>query len=346
MAMASTSSALSLVVVAIAFALFQLRRLPACTGSGAYCGQPPALESNATSKIAGARSYGTTASRTLSAAEMLRYERDGFLIVRGLFTEHEAAALLQAASTDEGVSSRAHGRKDAEGFTSKLSLWNACGVNIYGAYSRAARMIDNVERLLSTASHGGGDGLEEAYHYHTKVMIKEPNVGGAWEWHQDYGYWYGNGCMFPRMLSAMTALNEHTEANGALHVLKGSHKMGRVTHTLTGDQAGADPERIAYAQAMFEEVSVLLRPGDVLFFHCNLFHASRRNTSPHPRWSIITAYNTRSNNPVREHHHPRYQPLDRWSDSALLHLRGVGITHGDGTVFMRQEEDQSARGDR
>ena len=62
-------------------------------------------------------------------------------------------------------------------------------------------------------------------HYHTKVMIKEANVGGAWEWHQDYGYWYNNGCMLPRMVSAMVALNEHTEANGALHVLKGTAQL-------------------------------------------------------------------------------------------------------------------------
>jgi hypothetical protein len=68
-------------------------------------------------------------------------------------------------------------------------------------------MLDNAETLLSGPSHGGDAG-EEAYHYHTKVMIKEPHVGGAWEWHQDYGYWYGNGNMFPRMLSAVIALNE------------------------------------------------------------------------------------------------------------------------------------------
>lgn len=329
-----------LVAVGLAYVLVDTRR-PACVGSGAFCGQPPALERN-TSR--GARELRTASNLALSATQIQQYERNGFVISRGLFTEEEAEALLQAASTDETVSKRAHGRKDAGGYTSKLSLWNVCGVNVYGAYSRAARLVDSVERLLSTSAHtGGSEGLEEAYHYHTKVMIKEPYVGGAWEWHQDYGYWYSNGNMFPRMLSAMVALNEHTEANGALHVLKGSHKMGRVTHTLTGDQAGADPDRIARAKAMFEDVPVLLKPGDVLFFHCNLFHASHRNTSPNPRWSIITAYNTRSNNPQWDHHHPRYQPLDRWSDTALLHLRGVGITDGDGTVFMKKEEDHSAQ---
>jgi hypothetical protein len=29
------------------------------------------------------------------------------------------------------------------------------------------------------------------------MILKEPYVGGAWEWHQDYGYWYHTGCLFP-----------------------------------------------------------------------------------------------------------------------------------------------------
>jgi hypothetical protein len=30
----------------------------------------------------------------------------------------------------------------------------------------------------------GGD---EIYHYHTKIMMKDPKVGGSHIWHQDYG---------------------------------------------------------------------------------------------------------------------------------------------------------------
>ena len=27
----------------------------------------------------------------------------------------------------------------------------------------------------------------ELYHYHGKVLLKEPEIGGKFEWHQDYG---------------------------------------------------------------------------------------------------------------------------------------------------------------
>ena len=52
-------------------------------------------------------------------------------------------------------------------------------------------------------------------------MQKEPKVGGAWEWHQDYGYWYKNQFMFPdELISVMVALTEANKGNGCLQVIK------------------------------------------------------------------------------------------------------------------------------
>ena len=317
--------------------------------------------------ICGARDQGTKSTLALNRSELEEYHREGFVIRRGLFSPEEAASLLDCAQSDSFVLDRAHGRKDSDGCVSKLSLWNTCGVNIYGALARSARVVDSVEQILGGFSHGCG-GTEEAYHYHTKVMIKEAKIGGKWEWHQDYGegdahgkpatycdgnhtlprcpgYWYSNGCLAPKMLSVMVALNEHTVENGCLHVMPRTHHLGRITHQLTGGQAGADMERVRLAEQQAGQVPVLLQPGDTLFFHCNLLHASPQNRSDGPRWSIITAYNAKSNDPFREHHHPRYTPLDRWHDETLLQLAGQGITEGDGTEFMRAAEDDSAKGE-
>ena len=90
------------------------------------------------------------------------------------------------------------------------------------------------------------------------------------EQHQDYGYWYQNGCLFPDMGSAFIAVDPNTRANGCLQVLKGSHKMGRIEHGRYGDQTGAKREL----------VYVELDPGDTLFFHSNLLH--RSDQTPHP----------------------------------------------------------------
>ena len=29
------------------------------------------------------------------------------------------------------------------------------------------------------------------------MILKDAQVGGAWAWHQDYGYWYQNGVLHP-----------------------------------------------------------------------------------------------------------------------------------------------------
>ena len=70
-----------------------------------------------------------------------------------------------------------------------------------------------------------------------------------------------------------------------------SSTMGRITHVKTGDQTGADPERVAAAAERLELVYVEMKPGDALFFHANLLHRSDQNRSPNDRWALVCCYN-------------------------------------------------------
>src|SRR5436853_541784 len=92
-------------------------------------------------------------------------------------------------------------------------------------------------------------GLMSRYH-----ETKEPKVGGAWEWHQDYGYWYNNDCLFPDMASCYIAVDPATKENGCLQVLKGSNRMGRIEHGKSGSQTGADQRRVELARQYLEPV--------------------------------------------------------------------------------------------
>src|SRR5258708_1256874 len=93
--------------------------------------------------------------------------------------------------------------------------------------------------------------------------------------------------------------------------------MGRIEHGKTGDQAGADLERVEAARQRLELVYVECEPGDALFFHCNLLHRSDQNRSPNSRWSLICCYNAARNDPYMESRHPRYMPLAKVADSAI-----------------------------
>lgn len=236
------------------------------------------------------------------------FDRQGFWLQPALLSPPEIEALRKYAKQDQQLASRATSRSDAQGGTTTLALENTLGTDPYSSVARARRIVEPMKRFLG----------DEVYHYHHKMMLKEPRVGGAWEWHQDYGYWYNFGCLFPTMASCYVAIDQATKENGCLQIIDGSHAMGRIEHGKVGGQTGADPERMEAILARFPVRYVEMQPGDALFFHGNLLHRSDQNTSEHPRWALISCYNTKSNNPYKPSRHPFYEPLDVLDDDQLL----------------------------
>ena len=59
----------------------------------------------------------------------------------------------------------------------------------------------------------------EVYHYHSKLVLKDPDGSGGFNWHQDYGYWYKNGCLSPDMATLWVPLDNVNENNGCLKVV-------------------------------------------------------------------------------------------------------------------------------
>ena len=251
----------------------------------------------------------------LSDPQCEQFQRDGYLIVERLFDSAEVDLLGRIARADQELATQAASRRDGDGGVIRLSVRNALADDIYSAFVRCRRVVDTMERLL------GG----EVYHYHHKMILKEPRVGGAWEWHQDYGYWYENGCLFPDLASCMVAVDRATRSNGCLQVLSGSHRMGRLDHGPVGDQTGADPVRVQAALSRLERIFCELEPGDAIFFHSNLLHRSDRNESDSPRWALICCYNAARNDPFKESRHPRYEFLEKWPDERIKELGSLQL---------------------
>ena len=247
---------------------------------------------------------------TVSDEDVARFHADGFLIVPGLLDPRETDLLYKIGKADHVLAGKSAGRKDASGVTVKLALSNDLHDDIYAAVVRSRRIADTMERLLG----------DEVYHYHNKMIMKEPMAGGAWEWHQDYGYWYGNGCLFPTMASCMIAGDRATRENGCLQVIRGSHLMGRVDHGKTGDQTGADLERVDAALKKLELVYCEMDPGTGVFFHGNTLHRSDQNRSQNPRWAFICCYNTKGNDPYKQSHHPNYSYMEKWPDERVREI--------------------------
>lgn len=250
-------------------------------------------------------------SPLLNSNQLAAYRADGFIVVPQLLNAECTQLLRDIAKADRAIQAERSGRADGEGGTVELVVRNELPEDaIYGAIVRSEGVVRRMEQLL--------DG--EVYHYHHKMILKEPRVGGAWTWHQDYGYWYSNGCLWPLLASCMIAVDKATRENGCLQVLRGSHLIGRIDHGPVGDQTGADPERTRIAAEKLETVHCELDPGDAVFFHCNLLHRSDQNKSEQPRWAFIGCYNAARNDPYKESRHPRYSPLDVWPDSRIAEV--------------------------
>lgn len=264
----------------------------------------------------------------LNDQQLEAYHRDGFVIVRSLYNSEETKLLQETSGADRGLYDGANDMLDRQGGVSKICLWNHPGDDLYGMFSRGRRVVDSMEKLL------GG----EVYHFHSKMMMKEPYVGGAWEWHQDYGYWYKfQHCLYPYLASCMISVNAAMKENGCLQVLKGSHHMGRIEHGTAAGQIGADLERVEEAMKRLELVYVEMSPGDAVFFHCNLLHRSDQNRSAHPRWTLICCYNAARNNPFKEGGgHPSYTPLHKVEDDAILKM-GATIRKNGGAVTPEKQ---------
>ena len=114
-----------------------------------------------------------------------------------------------------------------------MRLWitHELGEDIFSAVVRYRNIVQAAEQLL------GG----EVYHWHHKMILKDARSRGAWEWPQDFGYWYHDGCLFPDLISCMIALDPATRENGCLQLIRGSHRMGRLDTCRTADQTRGGP---------------------------------------------------------------------------------------------------------
>ena len=239
-------------------------------------------------------------------SQLAAFGRDGFCIVRQMFDTDEIDLLRETTLEDRSLD-EARALTDGEGGAARLKIWDQPGDGLYGAFSRSRRLVDSMEKLL--------DG--EVYHYHSKVILKDPRMGGAFAWHQDYGYWYDGACLYPLMASVAIAIDPATRTNGCMQGLAGSHHLARIDHVQVGEQRSADPERAEVALQRLDLVYCELEPGDALFFHCNLLHRSDQNLSDDRRWSMICCYNAARNDPYKDSFHSRYTPLAKIGDDAI-----------------------------
>ena len=125
-------------------------------------------------------------------------------------------------------------------------------------------------------------------------MTKHPGYSSATAWHQDIRYWSFDR---PELVSAWFALGGESRSNGGLRIIPRSH-------LLELDRGAFDANLFLRGELdenktlIRDNSSVELQAGDVLLFHCKLFHAVGKNLSDEVKVSPVFTYHAASNLPV------------------------------------------------
>ncbi len=115
----------------------------------------------------------------------------------------------------------------------------------------------------------------------SSVFLKPARSGGATPWHQDIGLWRDDN---HEALNLWMAIDAATRDNGCLQFVPGSHKGPVIPHIQYED--GVHPELPREACRDLKVVHVELQPGDVVFWHSNMWHYSPPNYSDKRRIGI------------------------------------------------------------
>jgi len=95
-------------------------------------------------------------------------------------------------------------------------------------------------------------------------------------WHQDNGY----GELDPyNTISTLTALEDTDSENGCLKIIPGSHKLGQIKLKTVDANAKQSQQAIDMEVDESQAISIPMKAGETLMFHCWTLHSSEGNFS-------------------------------------------------------------------
>jgi ectoine hydroxylase-related dioxygenase (phytanoyl-CoA dioxygenase family) len=217
----------------------------------------------------------------LTEEQIARYWREGFLVVKGMFTlkeircwEQECRRLWDSVEVDESNPriqwrDRVDGGKVADRIDPVLDI------------SPEFRRLAEDPRFVRAACDVLGDKAEV---FKAKLIYKRPGTEG-YETHQDHARW---GCVDDvpanHFVNLLVPIDPFDLLNGATMVFPGLHD--RPLTPSTGDPPGLDETKLDLTQS----VVLALAPGDMALFHGMMPHRSGPNNSVRNRESLFITY--------------------------------------------------------
>ena len=254
----------------------------------------------------------------LDEDQLETFERDGFLVLPGLFSAPEVAALgarlpaLFAADDPANV-------REKQGGEVRTAMGLHLRDPLFAKLVRHPRLVEPALQILG----------QDLYIQQVKVNVKAAFTGEVWQWHYDFATHRGeDGVPEPLALNLHVFLDPVTEINGPLYFIPGSHKHGAAPATLDTATTSyplwvVERDRV---RALAHETGLAAATGPAgtaLIFGDLLVHASPGNISPYDRRIFSLILNPVANAQTRferpDHkHHRDLTPVVPLADDCLL----------------------------
>ena len=236
----------------------------------------------------------------LTAQQTDQFDRDGFIVLKDLFSEEEVKALMAESAAlrggerelDENTLITEPGSNEVRTIF-KLPEQNP----LFDRLARDRRLAGIVSFLLG----------DEVYIHQSRLNYKPGFTGKEFYWHSDFETWHAEDGM-PRMraISASLLLTDNDALNGPLMLMPGSHKTFIACAGETPDdnhksslkkQEVGVPSHEALKKLAGEHgiTAATGKAGTLVLFDCNTMHGSNGNITPFARSNAFFVFNAMSN---------------------------------------------------
>ncbi|MGK0220993.1 MAG: phytanoyl-CoA hydroxylase [Limisphaerales bacterium] len=233
----------------------------------------------------------------LHTLDVERFHKEGFVILRGAIDpdvcQRARSVALACLSplvapveyeADVGYPGAPDQRLATGGDTPRRLLHAYARDAVFAELANTVTVTERLRNIL-------GDSVHLSQCHHNCVMTKYPGHSSATLWHQDIRYWSFDR---PELVTAWFALGGENRKNGALRVIPGSHLLELDRGRLDSDLF-LRPELPENKTLIRQAEHVELQAGDVLLFHCRLFHAAGKNLSSEVKLSPVFSYHAADN---------------------------------------------------
>jgi ectoine hydroxylase-related dioxygenase (phytanoyl-CoA dioxygenase family) len=218
--------------------------------------------------------------RLLSDEQVEKFHRDGYLVVRGMYSPEEVDEISRW--TEEVVAYPEVPGKYMMYFEQSRVDGSRilCRIENFVPYHEGFAKLITARRMQQAVSELFG---EEAVLFKDKINFKLPGGDGFKE-HQDVQAGWDD--FADLHITAMIAIDETNEANGSLEMIAGMHRQG-VLGSMWAPLTDEDTHHARY-------VPVHCQPGDAVFFDSYAPHRSQPNRTDQARRVLYITYNKAS----------------------------------------------------